>query len=239
MLFARLEMRGSSIRTWSDNFFECIVSPALKKFEYEDPIRADKISTPGSISLQIYENLFNSDLVIADLTDYNPNVFYELAIRHMTEKPVIHMIKNGQKLPFDNQDNRTIYFDAIAKNAYTARKMLEKQIEALEKGNAYYNPITAVKIISKGKSSENTDEQFKAEVLENISALNNKVEQLTARNNEMRNQLYHASTVSVPLSTFAGDPSGNLNAMSPIFGSGNSTTLSVPLTYDINKKKGV
>ena len=55
--------------------------------------------------------VIDSPLVIADLTDYNPNVFYELAIRHILKKPFIQMIKLGQKIPFDVCGWRTIPFD--------------------------------------------------------------------------------------------------------------------------------
>ena len=48
--------------------------------------------------------------MIADLSGYNPNAFYELAIRHMEEKPVIHMIQEGQAPPFDVKDYRAVQF---------------------------------------------------------------------------------------------------------------------------------
>jgi len=55
--------------------------------------------------------LRKSDLVIADLTYHNPNVFYELAVRHLNKKPVIHLIKKGEKIPFDINDRRTIFYE--------------------------------------------------------------------------------------------------------------------------------
>lgn len=179
---------GTPTRFWADNVLECIITPALNKFQYELPIRADKISTPGNITPQVIEHLFESDLVIADMTDFNPNVFYELAIRHMSDKPVIHMIKEGQNLPFDNQDYRTIFFEITAKNAHYARKELEKQIESIERGEESYNPITTARIVSKWKTSESVDEQFKAEMFESVSSLNNKVEELTRKLVELKSQ---------------------------------------------------
>ncbi len=69
------------------------------------------MSDPGIISRQIVSHLLDADLVIADLTGRNPNVFYELAIRHATGKPFIQLITKGEVIPFDVDHQRTILFD--------------------------------------------------------------------------------------------------------------------------------
>src|SRR5918992_620737 len=78
-----------------------------------DPIRADKISEPGIITNQIIRRVLKSPLVIADLTESNPNVFYELAIRHMVRQPVVHIIDERHKLPFDLAGIRIIKYPAL------------------------------------------------------------------------------------------------------------------------------
>lgn len=55
--------------------------------------------------------LINSELVIADVSDSNPNVFYELAIRNAVKKPVIVIKGRDQHLPFDVYDKRAITLD--------------------------------------------------------------------------------------------------------------------------------
>ena len=45
------------------------------------------------ISRQIIEHIMHARLVIADLSFHNPTVFYELALRHMTGKPTIQVIR--------------------------------------------------------------------------------------------------------------------------------------------------
>ena len=47
-----------------------------------------------------------ADLVVIDLTDNNPNVFYEMAIAHGYRVPCVHIITEGQKIPFDVQHAR-------------------------------------------------------------------------------------------------------------------------------------
>ena len=87
-IISAIAKEGSQIRKSSDYKFDFVYSPILRKMRY-DIIRSDKISSPGSISREIVQNLIDADLVIADITDENSNVFYELAIRNAIKKPVI------------------------------------------------------------------------------------------------------------------------------------------------------
>lgn len=56
---------------------------------------------PYNILKQIVEKINESDLVIAVLTDLNPNVWYELGIRHSLKNGTIMLIEDLQKVPFD------------------------------------------------------------------------------------------------------------------------------------------
>jgi hypothetical protein len=77
-----------------------LINEALKPLGYETYRTLDNEST-GSITSRIVNELISADLVIADLTDLNPNVFYELAIRHCTGKPFIHIAQEETEIPFD------------------------------------------------------------------------------------------------------------------------------------------
>jgi len=74
-------------------------------------VRADDESSPDSITTQVIERLVTADLIVADLTDHNPNVFYELAVAHGYERPIIQIMKDGQSIPFDVGDQRVIFYD--------------------------------------------------------------------------------------------------------------------------------
>jgi len=73
----------------------------MADFPEFETIRADQISSPGMIDAQIIRHLIDADLVIADLSGLNPNAFYEIGIRHMVAKPIIHMQLDGEVIPFD------------------------------------------------------------------------------------------------------------------------------------------
>src|SRR5437016_10492301 len=78
---------GSEVRRRSDQVLKHIVRPAARKCGYSSIVRADQMSKPGLITAQVIQCLVNSNLVVADLTGHNPNVFYELAVRHAIRKP--------------------------------------------------------------------------------------------------------------------------------------------------------
>lgn len=90
---------GSEIRTRADVWFDKIISPALEELAYI-PIRADRSSESGFISAQIFEHVMNDTMVVADLTYGNPNVYYEIAIRHACRKPIVHLLQVGHPMPF-------------------------------------------------------------------------------------------------------------------------------------------
>lgn len=136
--------KGSELREHADELFEFILAPCLEKCGYDKNIRGDHIPEPGMIPKQVVDALVEYDLVIADLTFPNPNVYYELAIRHFTDRPIIHMKKAGVKLPFDNAPVRAVEFGFNMREGKKAKEDLVKAINAEEsatKGGR--NPITS------------------------------------------------------------------------------------------------
>lgn len=118
-------------RKRSDAIKNSLIEPACDGFEYKC-IRADEMPEPGRIDKQVIDLLLNADLVIADLSDHNPNVFYELAVRHACQKPVILLIEDGQSIPFDIKTHRTIFYDINNGPKFVqAQKELRSQIETV------------------------------------------------------------------------------------------------------------
>src|SRR5688500_11983423 len=101
---------GSDIRKRADQVLCHIIAPAVEACGY-DYKRGDQIAAAGVITAQVTHLLMNCPLVIADLSGHNPNVFYELSIRHSVSKPCIQMIDAQDKVPFDVADQRTILYD--------------------------------------------------------------------------------------------------------------------------------
>jgi hypothetical protein len=84
-----------------DKSYKYIIKPAAEAAGYEC-IRADEIQHSGNINVPMYQQLLNADVVIADVSTYNPNAFYELGVRHAL-KPYTTITIAEDKLvfPFD------------------------------------------------------------------------------------------------------------------------------------------
>ena len=186
----------SVIRKHSDLTFKYIIRPVVESFGYK-PLRADHINEPGKITSQIIDQIVESSLVIADLTDYNPNVFYELAIRHIVRKPYIQMMKSDHEVPFDIYDVRTIPFDVNLEQGTKAKKMLEDQIRTIENGNFKpHDPITSAKnysiiqkMVDEGEQIEIGD--LSQVFLNSFSEFNSKISEMKSEIYELRTSLNH------------------------------------------------
>ncbi len=133
----------SAVRKRSDDVLKFVIRPTAGECGYE-ALRADEIDEPGVITSQIVERVISSPMLIADLTDANPNVYYELALRHAVKKPAIHIIQADQRPAFDLGGNRTIFLDHTdLRSVESAKEQLKRQIMAAEKDpQAVDNPIS-------------------------------------------------------------------------------------------------
>lgn len=137
----------SEERAHSDLFLGNIVEPALETFGLR-VIRADAIDKPGMITRQVIEYILRARLVVADLSFHNPNVFYELALRHATRLPVVQIVRMGDRIPFDIGQMRTIRIDnssiySLVPKIETYRSEISSQVRrALESEADADTPIS-------------------------------------------------------------------------------------------------
>jgi hypothetical protein len=84
-----------------DKSYRYIIQPAVKAAGLECK-RADEIIHSGIIDVPMYEQLLMADVVVADLSTYNCNAFYELGVRHAL-KPytTITIAEDKMVYPFD------------------------------------------------------------------------------------------------------------------------------------------
>lgn len=119
---------GSDIRRNADQLFNHIIKPVCEKCGFK-AIRIDHENTPDSITQGILDSLFKYDLVIADLTGHNPNVFFEIGYRASIGKPIIHLKRKGESIPFDVSSIRTFDYDLTDLDVVAEiRERLEKAI---------------------------------------------------------------------------------------------------------------
>lgn len=135
----------SDIRKHANDFLELLVEPALMPFDFTI-VRADKIARPSIITTDIVTLVQQADLCLVDLTLHNPNVFYECGRRHETGRPVIHLIRKGETLPFDVAGIRTIIYDlSDPRTTLASVKQVQDFIREFEKGS-YGTAATAASL---------------------------------------------------------------------------------------------
>ncbi len=159
-----------------------LVKKVLEPLGYQVQ-RADDIDDLGQITHQIIERLLDDDLVVADLTGLNPNVFYELAVRHAARRPVITLMTFGESIPFDLKDVRTVFYDLHDPDKLEdAQEELEQKARAIDENPSdVRNPITVARDVALLQQSEDPDAQAAGAVLSAVSELRDEMRVLGRR----------------------------------------------------------
>ena len=130
-----------------DRIYHKIIKPVVVKCGY-DCIRGDEVLGSGLIDESMYYGILESDLVIADISTFNPNALYELGVRHGVRKfRTIIMMETGDKFLFDLNHNRTLTYTfystdkSFNKEAAAVRKRLNKFIRAIELEEQIDSPL--------------------------------------------------------------------------------------------------
>lgn len=130
----------SDTRRKADGLIAAVIRPVLKELDFV--VKAPhEIEESGSITKQIILSLLNSDLVVANLTELNPNVMYELAVRHAKGLPVVAVVENGTTLPFDIAAERALFYDNDLAGGENLKPRLKTAVEAAMKEKSPSNPI--------------------------------------------------------------------------------------------------
>ena len=131
-------------RRKANGVINSVIKPLLQSnaHNFNNIKAAHEISESGSINSQIMNSIFDADLVIANLTNSNPNVMYELAVRHAIQKPIIHICEDNTKLPFDIIDQRTIFFTNDMQGVNELKKRLNEMLITINYNDLFSdNPI--------------------------------------------------------------------------------------------------
>ncbi|MDQ0114375.1 hypothetical protein J2T15_003830 [Paenibacillus harenae] len=131
---------NTEIRRHADGVIESANEPILIDHDVELFV-SHKMSDPGSITKKILEHILEDDLVIANLTSLNPNVMYELAVRHAVRKPVIVICEFGTSLPFDVSDERTFFYTNDMKGVVELKEALSVAVKHALNDETPDNPI--------------------------------------------------------------------------------------------------
>ena len=182
---------NSNTRRAADGLIDAVIEPVCKALNI-DVFVAHRIDTTGSITSQVIEHILDDDLVIVNLTELNPNVMYELGVRHAARLPVISLAQKGTSLPFDISDERTIFYENDMAGTFILKPQLEKMIGLALNDLEPDNPIYRVKTnkVMKELHPQNDVESYLMDRLDRFESTFNR---LLSVNNNSKNSKFNMS----------------------------------------------
>ena len=126
--------KESEERKNAELVLDALLRPVLAQCDFpEEGVMPSYQEATPTISQQMLNRLKDDDLCIADLTGLNANVMFELGYRKGIGKPVILIAHDGQVLPFDVHDDRTVFYDiSDVEHLLESQKTLKKRITYLK-----------------------------------------------------------------------------------------------------------
>lgn len=132
---------NTEIRRHIDGIIDQAIEPAIgDEFDIRVAHREFEID---SINDRVIKNVYNADLVIANLTTLNPNVMFELAMRYSYGKPAIVIAEKNTKLPFDMIEENTLFYVNDPTGAAELKNNIKKFVEKIDFNTNDYGPIIA------------------------------------------------------------------------------------------------
>jgi hypothetical protein len=109
-----------------DKVYDEIIKPSVEGLKDRgiriDCVRSDKIELAGLIHERMITQIVEADVAVVDITTDNPNVFYELGIRHaLRDRVTVLMRRKGKPNPFNVGGMTTIEYDVDKQSAARAR----------------------------------------------------------------------------------------------------------------------
>lgn len=170
-----------------DETYKKIIRPAVESSNY-NCIRADEILDSGIIDRSMYALLYTAELVIADISTYNPNAIYELGTRHVLKPFSTIIIKEDEsKIPFDINHNRTLNYKHLGNEitngeAKKCIRQLKELISTITENPTIDSPLYS--FIPKIKQPVLSDEDLN-EIIGELKSKENTIFSLTEKAKEL------------------------------------------------------
>jgi hypothetical protein len=151
------------------------IAPACQRAGFK-AVRVDELKGHFNINRKIIEHIFSSNAVIAEITDKNPNVFYEMGVAHAIGNKTIMIAQNAKELPFDISNYRCIIYKQSVDGLQQLQEEILESLQELERWSQHpSNPVQDFKpyeaFIPKSVAEElNRELQKKAASLKTVKA---------------------------------------------------------------------
>src|SRR6202007_3338123 len=113
-----------------DTLYQEVIYPRVREFGL-NIVRMDEVAGPGIIFEDRKRQIAESQIVIAEITAPNQNVFYELGYAHALNKPTILLAEHGKTLPFDIGGYRCLFYENSIGGKQRVVDALDKRLKAI------------------------------------------------------------------------------------------------------------
>ena len=94
-------------------------------------VRADEVNGPGFIIADIVREIAAAQLVIADISPTNPNVYFEVGYAFALAKPTVLLARKGTALPFDVAGFRVLFYEDTIGGKRKLEEGLRRHLDAI------------------------------------------------------------------------------------------------------------
>ena|GEM_PF-3297327 len=115
-----------------DNVYDRSIVPAFKECGYYCN-RADKNLGAENIPHRVIKEIIEADIVLADISENSPNVFYELGVSHSIDNKTFTIISSEKEIPFDFASYRVIKYENNKSGLELLKYRLTAQINSFDK----------------------------------------------------------------------------------------------------------
>lgn len=231
------------------NLYNNWIKPTVEEIEFNDHFiecyRADGVHTPGEIINHIIDSLSSAEIVIADLSNRNPNVFYELGVRHAINNNTILISNNLNDIPFDLRPLRAISYEYTPDQMLKFKEDLEKTIYSILE-----NPKNIDNPVRRYLYSKETEKIIASSTPPGYDIVKNILSEFDNFKNDMKNQFTEMKSVIEYVTTskqtvLNEDIKGlkifegmwkNIESGSLFYGKLINGTLEIPYSYGRSKK---
>lgn len=241
------------IMPFSEDFLE-LYEMLKKEFDASFSFtNAGDLDNQQNILKDIVEGIYNAEIVIADLTGLNPNVFYELGLAHAMHKKVIILTQDIGELPFDIKSYRAVQYSLkffeIPKLVDELRKLLDGAIDGSVKyGNPVSdycpnalnteNGISSSSILLVQGDGEQNNEDYDKGFLDFINDIQESSEKMTTEIVSMNEEMSEMSSAVNRTSSEIDRVKSNGNTLDPSFARSICRKLSTPVDEFAMKLNG-
>jgi hypothetical protein len=118
-----------------DEIYRRIIKPAAEASGFR-PVRADEVYSTRPVISDIVEGITNASAIIADASERNPNVNYELGIAHTLRKPTIIIAHEREDIPFDYRHHRSHVYTLSPSGCSTLAAVLRQSLSTIASDTA-------------------------------------------------------------------------------------------------------